>query len=1244
MPADTTTTAPEQIAAYVAPTLLIGLGGSGKDVLLRIRRMFYERHGRRADGSIGFPIVGYLALDTDPGAFERLEGDSPGDFVLRNIQFKRGGTPEAIDCTVEPRQLEDYFRGGEQSYPHIFRWLPPEMKRFGANGIVGGAGQNRLFGRLAFFHHFPIIAQTLRARINQIVTDATLPQRRAQWQAELRRPLRVNPRRLEVVLVYSLAGGTGAGMFLDMGLLVRHLVERDLNLPDVQPFFTHFVLTPEAFVQEAAEGTRNVVLTPDQRRKIQENAFACLREMEYFSMRPGRSFDLSLPPPVSGPGVPLSDAAEPWYRVQWTLDGPWHEVHSSPWDTCYLVGAGNDNMGSGCLPPSEIYQMVAERLFLHFDGGQFALKDHSERSNIVDRTLHAMRDKVRDNSKDRLGDVLYSHYLSKRFSTFGLAQVYFDRERMRRAAAHRLAWKLVAEWWLRQADLPPVELARMATEDLAGGVGGQAAAVTQTGYPADPQVGLSYSALRNQILLENRESDRRRTWFQVLQEDESVRQRDVESGRHDADPVGAVRPFLQAQLLRLKRERQSKGETGLAVRSFERNRRTLEPEIDARLRCLFLHRLDQLGVRGARQLFEEYANLYRGELERAGQMVELTRSTLPPWEDRVLDAQRLPLQYYARVAVRAELLRATRQACDHLQKTFHHEAIADIRLCLEQVQRQVAPGDRQHSCADRLRHLQDILGGQTDAVTGVQHYLARRFNELREPAVSHGRTIGLLDHLTDVAYDAGIRQLLAPHSRSAGLDMAEVGPEIERRVLEQLRALREEWRDANGLGGLALALLRGGELPPQTVVDDLARDLAVACEALLTSFAADTSALEQFNRDADRKKVRLDCLRIYSGVFLRLARTGDAQEIDAPTVRRLGVASSKSAAAEAFRRELEAGGGHGLVGLQPFDIEDDTLVVYQEKTGIPLCYYQELEGMAHLYYDSQRQKETHFDYNLLRGRLPDIRRVDQDRQKHLAACLELTLYGIMTGILSYREERGQRCFWLESHSEFGGALPLPLGEQFETVVNRLAEHEADRADLQTQLNDWLRRAAARQEGQQVVLLWCALQELHDLVRRRIAERVALAGPTGPREERNHPMYRILTDRMLPAAHRRVEGLPNAAVWLSSKLDLLALLRELEGEEREAALQTRRELLEECFRPVNEALPIPVILPRAQLEERVFGPILRSRHHVAQHHAPAPPAAPVPRAPSPRLDLDARPSSPPAEETPFRFTEDYDGQD
>jgi len=513
----------------------------------------------------------------------------------------------------------------------------------------------------------------------------------------------------------------------------------------------------------------------------------------------------------------------------------------------------------------------------------------------------------------------------------------------------------------------------------------------------------------------------------------------------------------------------------------------------------------------------------------------------------------------------------------------------------------------------------------------VQHYLARRFAELREPATSHGRTIGLLDHLSDAEYDGAIRRLVAPQGRGNSLDMLEIGPEVERKVLEHLRSLKETWRNVNSVGDLALALFQGGEAPVQAVVDELARDLAGACEALLAGFAADTSALQQFNQDVNEKRVRLDCLRIYSGCYLRMARSGDQQELDVPAIKRLGVANSKGAAAEAFRRELEAGAGNNIVGLQPFDLGDDALVVYQEKAGIPLCYYQELETLSQHYYRSRRQRETHIDWRALHGRLPDIRRVSQERQKHLAHCLELTLYGIITGVLTYRPEPRPSCFWLESRGALGGPMPTPVGEQFEAVVNRLAEQEGDRAEVQVQLDEWFRRMAGRNEGQQLVLLWCALQDLCELVRSRVAARVARAGLAGQREERNSPMFRVLAERMVPAALRRVQGLPGAAVWLSSGLDLSVILRDVEGDEREKALRLRRELLAGCLQPAHEGLPIPVISPGARVEEKVFGDLLARR------------SAPLPR-PAP---ADGEPGTlvPPGtgETQRFRFPEDYDQQ-
>ena len=39
---------PQQNLVAISPTLVIGLGGSGKAVAMRLRRMFYERYGEPA--------------------------------------------------------------------------------------------------------------------------------------------------------------------------------------------------------------------------------------------------------------------------------------------------------------------------------------------------------------------------------------------------------------------------------------------------------------------------------------------------------------------------------------------------------------------------------------------------------------------------------------------------------------------------------------------------------------------------------------------------------------------------------------------------------------------------------------------------------------------------------------------------------------------------------------------------------------------------------------------------------------------------------------------------------------------------------------------------------------------------------------------------------------------------------------------------------------------------------------------
>jgi hypothetical protein len=286
----------EPTTLRLKPTMIIGLGGTGKEVLLRIRRLFYERKGRNLDGSIGYPIIGYLLVDTDATKIDKIAKEPLSAFVSQNIRLGvASGVPEFIHCKVDGPEFNKYFAGGK-TYPHIARWLDPAFNRHGAVGITDGAGQNRPFGRLAFFHHYRAMAQrpgirdTIDARIREILSKAKLPNLVERWREQ---GTAVDADNLEVILVYSLAGGTGAGMFLDMGMLVRSIVD-EMAIPGLQPHYTHIAVLPEVFVNKSYDDLEGPpIQVQTMKEKIQENAFAALREMEYFAMRRGKDFDLT---------------------------------------------------------------------------------------------------------------------------------------------------------------------------------------------------------------------------------------------------------------------------------------------------------------------------------------------------------------------------------------------------------------------------------------------------------------------------------------------------------------------------------------------------------------------------------------------------------------------------------------------------------------------------------------------------------------------------------------------------------------------------------------------------------------------------------------------------------------------------------------------------------------------------------------------------------------------------------------
>jgi len=94
--------------APVKPTIIIGIGGSGGDILLRVRKRFYERYGPLSE----FPIVSYLWLDTDA-----TEKDVGAGIFTEQISFAPSEKLMTImaDTTRVTNDLNQY--------PHIKRWF-----------------------------------------------------------------------------------------------------------------------------------------------------------------------------------------------------------------------------------------------------------------------------------------------------------------------------------------------------------------------------------------------------------------------------------------------------------------------------------------------------------------------------------------------------------------------------------------------------------------------------------------------------------------------------------------------------------------------------------------------------------------------------------------------------------------------------------------------------------------------------------------------------------------------------------------------------------------------------------------------------------------------------------------------------------------------------------------------------------------------------------------------------------------
>ncbi|MFF3459763.1 tubulin-like doman-containing protein [Streptomyces sp. NPDC002730] len=236
------------------PMLFVGLGGTGGRIGAELERGLR----RELCGPDGTKLVaaGRRAPFQLPDYLQFVYADFSESELDRLPQFSAKGT-EAAAYARTSRVIHDLLPTGYDSSPEVTRmlrvalheethgWLPPQERQPRVAPLHNGAGQLPTVGRAALFATLrsglePVLRQ-LRAAISTISNSA----------GDLRDLGGRQIRGCDVFVAFSVAGGTGAGIYYDFIHLIGHEFRKS-KVPGVKIY--PLVVMPSAFTPEAGGG------------------------------------------------------------------------------------------------------------------------------------------------------------------------------------------------------------------------------------------------------------------------------------------------------------------------------------------------------------------------------------------------------------------------------------------------------------------------------------------------------------------------------------------------------------------------------------------------------------------------------------------------------------------------------------------------------------------------------------------------------------------------------------------------------------------------------------------------------------------------------------------------------------------------------------------------------------------------------------------------------------------------------
>ena len=235
----------------MAKCLLIGLGGTGSRVINQVAKLLQENGAKINEDGVYCAV-----LDTDANDNKKIEGSGTGIPVI----------PTGKSWTIK-----EYFDRYYQS--DIAEWSP-SSEPFLQESIVNGASEVRAKSRIAFMDCMKSreLEKQLGGLITRLQSGSIEPQTR-------------------VMIVSSVAGGSGSGMFIQVALWLRKRLPKGTSIRGI-------FLLPDIFIQTAS------ALTEARRERIYANSYAAIRELNAITkVMKGTPVDLPAPIKIAEGGL-----------------------------------------------------------------------------------------------------------------------------------------------------------------------------------------------------------------------------------------------------------------------------------------------------------------------------------------------------------------------------------------------------------------------------------------------------------------------------------------------------------------------------------------------------------------------------------------------------------------------------------------------------------------------------------------------------------------------------------------------------------------------------------------------------------------------------------------------------------------------------------------------------------------------------------------------------------------------------